>query len=434
MDRLIIVMIFMLAPLDFARNSITNFQYSISNFIFYFAWWLLSMDYKKPAFIIKFISMIMFLMSFQLEVYPIFYFTVISYIFYKEIEQNSENKLATLRRTICNKAIFFLLPGIFFFLRWKYFMPRDIYAGLNTINLNIGNLMRANMKVMNSAYANIYQLIALSIHKLIEAPMMLVTVLLLLVILIAVFIRVLLDDSKDLLEGEGIIHGILYFIVGCMVYYLAVFPFCIVDGKSPAIMEWESRYQIAIPLGFSLMLYFGIRTLSMKIERTLFIAIYSILITAFINYNISIDMGFQKDAFKQISIMSGFKEHSDIFERNNAFVFDDRTQELNAINRVYRFYEYTGMMKEVFKEETRYGVAQNQKSLSLGALEEYTKSPIYNMSNYKKGNIECKVTIRQGPYELTNKNVVKMLYYRLFRKQEYERLVKRIVKIEFQKC
>ncbi len=118
-----------------------------------------------------------------------------------------------------------------------------------------------------------------------------------------------------------------------------------------------SRNQLLIPLGASFILYYILRIFFREIglRTNIKFFFYSILIALFLCTNVFIYLDYQKDWFKQLSLIENFKTSS-VMKNNHKFLFTDNTKDLNARGRVYGFYEWNGMMEYIFKDESRFGL------------------------------------------------------------------------------
>jgi len=164
---------------------------------------------------------------------------------------------------------------------------------------------------------------------------------------------------------------------------------------------------------------------------------FSFLIGAFTISNCCNYLEFQRDSFKQLSLIANFKNNS-IIKNNSSFLFDDQTYALNAIDRWYRFYEYSGLMKLAFGDDNRFG--ENYKAfINFGGnntIQDYanaTTVPYYNLSNYKLVSPQYKVTIKQGKYKLSLLGILRTLIYKWFNNDKFHSRIEDIVSLEFQK-
>lgn len=93
-------------------------------------------------------------------------------------------------------------------------------------------------------------------------------------------------------------------------------------------------------------------------------------------------------------------------------LFDDRTIHWNALGRVYRFYEYTGLMKSVYGDTLRLGEnVQDFRGTEFYAT--FVRYPQYNLTEYVPSAPSLLVTIEEGPYRLTTLRTLQLLASRI---------------------
>jgi hypothetical protein len=220
-----------------------------------------------------------------------------------------------------------------------------------------------------------------------------------------------------------------FFFLGIIIINLAVLPYLAV-GHMPSLYEWTSRHQILLPLGISLSLYYGLRRIIRGFGYKSSLFIISVIISFCIFKNIEIYYSFQKDWFKQLSLISNFRSDN-VIKYNTTFFFDDRTLDYNAIKRTYRFYEFNGIFKYCFNDENRFG----ENLVNINNFVDYqaiTKLPRYNMSSYIKGEKDVLVKIENGDYQLNIWNIFYLLYSNYFNRNEFNDKINKIVKLDTQ--
>lgn len=126
-------------------------------------------------------------------------------------------------------------------------------------------------------------------------------------------------------------------------------------------------------------------------------------------------------------MVKNFKQEKAIIE-DSTFFFIDNTSSLNARNRTYRFYEYTGLMKFAFGNETRYGA----RDYNIGdkELNSYLNYAQYNIRGYKLMPFQHNIFINYGTYSLTAINTLKLLYFKIFDPQKFAVRIKDIISLK----
>jgi hypothetical protein len=159
--------------------------------------------------------------------------------------------------------------------------------------------------------------------------------------------------------------------------------------------------------------------------------ILSLIITSFIMMNFVTYLSFQKDWFKQLSLVENFKTN-EIIKDGASFVFVDNAKNMNAINRNYRFYEYNGLFKLAFNDEKRFGIDENEFN-DINNFKYCINYPVYNMSDFRLKNPEERVIINQGEYIPSSFYTIRLLYFQRLKNPEFTKIIKSILDIKTQK-
>lgn len=120
-------------------------------------------------------------------------------------------------------------------------------------------------------------------------------------------------------------------------------------------------------------------------------------------------------------------------KNNSLFLFDDKTTYMNASDRRYRFYEYTGLMKLAFGDEARFG--ENEDSFKgIAARQPYISNPSYNCKDYKPDKSGYRVIIRPGSYDVSKLDkIAKIMYFKIFRPTKFKEAISGIISLDYVK-
>lgn len=173
-----------------------------------------------------------------------------------------------------------------------------------------------------------------------------------------------------------------------------------------------------------------------EINNKIQILFFSVFIALFSITNINSYIAYQKDWYKQVSIIENFKNNN-VIKNNTTFVFDDHCFELNANKRTYRLYEYSGFMKEAFRDETRFGVDTslfyNDYSGDINLFKHFMNA-YYNLGSYKIKNPEYLIEINYGKIDINDPiNCLRLVFYERFNSVKYYKLVSQITVINSKK-
>ncbi|WP_164699294.1 hypothetical protein [Aliarcobacter skirrowii] len=226
------------------------------------------------------------------------------------------------------------------------------------------------------------------------------------------------ENSRDTLVL--LFLGVIIFIFGSMPY--------IAVGKIPTSEDWNSRFQLLLPLGFAIIYYFIINQI-LKEVYVKYLLFFSII--AFGIFHIKQQVNYNIDWYYQESICQNMKSN-EIIKNNTTFIFNDNINNNLTNKREIRFYEINGISKKAFGNTNR---------LFVSKIEDINKYAIYKV--YKHYNfsdwIENKPIIIN--FDDNSKNLfknsrtkkikffIKLKYLEIFDTENYKTEVKKLVEI-----
>ena len=427
LSRLFIVLIFALFNINSARIAIILLPYAICNFLFFFGFYLIVKFFFRKIILYRILSLFCFFISFSTNSFLFFYIIPFIYIFYIKKDQIIPNKISFKNFLFSLKKAykyldFILIPFIFFIIKIRLFEPYGLYGDYNNISLKDLNI-NYFIKAFNTSFLQVFKT---DYIRLINYPFLIIII----SVIIFLIIKKLYRSDIINFNKKNINHDLFLAGFGLFAFFAGVFPYIAV-GKTPNLLDWNSRHQLLVPLGAGFILYYILKIFfrGIGLRTSIKIFFYTILITIFLCANIFIYLDYQRDWFKQLSLIENFKI-SKFIKNNNNFLFTDNTKDLNAIERSYRFYEWSGIMKQAFKDESRFGVNVNEKD-NINNLLGLKNYPQYNFSKYNSGSKEINVIIEHGEFELSKRNIIKLFYYKFFDKKKYEDSIKKIIILEY---
>ena len=121
--------------------------------------------------------------------------------------------------------------------------------------------------------------------------------------------------------------------------------------------------------------------------RNLFI---SIVLSVSVLYNISTYKDYYYDSRKQSQLLK-LIENNEFIKNSNLIIFNDLTLPFNIWNRIYRFYEWNGLLKLAFNDEKRFGINKNDlNKFKNGNFIDFNDSSHYNASEFDFTNTQLK--------------------------------------------
>lgn len=365
--RFAIVLLFLVLPFNAARVAAINFPYTLTTFFFFLAWFL--MDRRRVA------ALLLFAASFFTPSLLVFYALPMLDLAYRGGHLKG---VAAMLRFAVRRLDFMLLPFAFYGLRVLTFRPSGTYTGYNS-NYDLANVRSA---------INAQGLDALDLPLRVDLA---------LAALLLPLAWLLLARTRPQLAADGRVGPVrlaAWLALGVLAFVLGGFPYWIL-GLVPTFMEWTSRHQLLLPLGTALVLVALVWMLPSRLRA----GALAVLVAACLSLGIGNAYAFWVDAQKQRALAELIARDPAV-ARASFVIFQDRTSSLNAIERDYRFYEWNGLMEEVFGDQTRFGAgpvdarnylagqydgfmqgqykaAQHRRDAAAGALlVEITSSPV----------------------------------------------------------
>lgn len=419
-DRFIIVLFMLLAPLYSAKIALIDFPYTLFSTIFFFAFYILAKNINDLSIATRIFVLILFFSSFLTNSLLVFYAVPLGYILYISYDKGisfSKNIIQFIKI----KLDFIILPIVFIIIKSIYFVPNGLYQNYNKIDL---------ASFTNSIWENFEQTFLLSFKVPILQSIDLLNYWVIFFIFLILLIMPFLDAFKEKNQGDMSKNDSYLFIMGLVIFLLGSFPYLVV-GKIPQMSDWESRHQLLLPLGFSLIVYFGIKLilniLSFKQIAKFFL--YFILILSFIIFHIKDNIFYNIDSMYQQSIIENFRQ-SDTIRNNSTFIYSIELNSKFVRGRTLRFYEINGLSKEAFKVDNRL--------FSISKEEIFINS---KFKDFKQYNFSCWdystpffITISDNLDSKFNKGkiqsiifLLKLKYWEIFNNDKFRNEVKKLV-------
>lgn len=160
-----------------------------------------------------------------------------------------------------------------------------------------------------------------------------------------------LNKNYNNFESLSPKSSLKFFAAGTLLIWASVFAFYLVN-KPPSFYDWNSRGQFAAFLGSSLVLYSLIQLASYYLKTKTAFVLIAILVGVFTNANLLSRLEYYRDYLKQRSLIQEFAKHPELKKYKNIKIIDHSFSQ-NANKRTYRFYEFTGIFKRSFGNESR---------------------------------------------------------------------------------
>lgn len=381
-EKFYLASFFLIAPLNMTKSTLCTANNALNVFLFFLGG-LLVLENKTHKYNLKTLCacICFFISYFTNSLVP---FMSVLYLGLLILFLKKYSLKQAITQFLKNNLIYIFLPLIFWIVKFFYFRPSGIYSQYNSINIfPIIYLIKDLCIVFTTSF------IEPLFYSLLPAIKIPITFL---AIIFALFISALGVKFYFLRKNfpkNGRILKILFF--GFVSFIIAVFPYLAV-GKTPLFNATESRHQLLLPLGFSLIfLYSFLFFLRKSTPKTLHVfGSFFILLFTFANFRIY--MEFQKMHYKQQALMREF-ERNPVFVQNTIFLVDDQARDLSAIGYEHRYSDFSGMFFEIFKEQTRAAAISLDELSEIQKMSSQIKSR-YKMKDVKAHNPEIKITMK----------------------------------------
>ena len=298
---LLFTILFTVLPFNLARIAAIDLPYTISLTLFLFAWRMLP---KNLA-----VSLTSFFVSYATQSLLLFMLVV----FLVELSAKFKSKIT--KRVIFELSSLLVLPVLYWLLKNIYFKPYGAYEGYNQ-NISFENILTP-VKIMIVDLLNFRTFLPLN-----------------LIFFLAVYAILARINVKDLRREERIKYGVF----GLLILVLGVLPYLLV-GLPPTFRDWNSRLQLLMPFGASLMI--GAIVIGRSRIHKIALAIVCSISLSFTSMNY---FAYSEDWDKQKGIMEGIKK-SLVINECSVILIADKTNVQNVFARYYRFYEWNAMFK-----------------------------------------------------------------------------------------
>jgi hypothetical protein len=320
--RLTLVLFFLAMPLYLARVAIIDVPYTICYFLFFVAWAIIDSN--------RVLALVLFFLSFNTNSLLVFYSLPMFDLYLRTVNYKWSCRSAVLFSV--NKLDFVLLPFVYFLIKIKFYKPTGVYVGYNE-HFSIKSLI-ASPVVM------IFEWMTLAVPVL---PVFLMTML-----MYFVGLKIGFKVSKGNERGFSLLlFGSVAFLAGGFAYWVL--------GHVPMFSDWSSRHQLLLPLGGAFLIVGLISLISSNIRY--FVAVTLLSVCLIKNMQSYIDLYF--DWHKQTQLIKIMSNNEDI-HNSDIVIFDDETIADNAFGRLYRSYEWNGLMSMAFQSESRLGMEPHE--------------------------------------------------------------------------
>ena len=440
LDRLFIVLFFLLIPLNLSKYTLSTSLYAFCYALFYIATYIYIANISNKYLFLRAISLLFFIVSFSMNSLLVFFAIPYLYAFYKSSKNHQKNRPQTLGLNalhfVKSNFDYTALPFVFFGFKQFAMHTNPIYIngeyakiaynsiGLNNIVLSpiisLLWLLRSFADALVKMTFSFYSLYGIGISVLA-------------VILYVMFVDCKSENVKNIAKLKALVY------LGLIAFFLGTFPYIAVGafdvGNAINYEPFSSRNTILLSLGLAFVFYGSFALLEIKLRHleSLFDLAKIIIIISFISFNLSHGKDFYFDNIKHQSLIMQMANNNDI-RNESVFLVKDETLELNANNRKYVFYEFSGLFYKTFGDETR-------MATYLSPTSYYELKDIFNSRNNLPYKIKESKYYRPSHIIVITKNnsftgwftCIMSIYNSFFNNAAYLKTVNNFVKIHVEK-
>lgn len=395
-ERVFLVLFFAVFPVNNVRFLLINAPYAVCSFTFWVAFWTMirckeTSGSKSVRF--RAVSLIAFLIAFDTNSLLVFYILPLIYLlkacFFRDNVFHMPD-MVIFMKTVSRNLDFVLLPLVYWLPKTLLFPPGGAWEGYNQITA--ASLAMSPLFLVRSFQTSFFSVIDYSFRSFGSASIALSA-------LIAVALWHRHRSYAGFPSGPSR-QDSRFLCLGIFIFCLAVLPYNLV-GLLPKLENWHSRHQLLVPLGASLLLVYGVRTLGRMLHIGAFARMFvmCLLLCQFIATNVGDCVGLHLDWFRQQALIIHMQEIS-LFATGRTFIFDDQAQPADMIKRNYPVYQYAGMMKRVFGDQKRIGLDSTQLTSNnyIREIKRQKKyfTPLWNAGKYVPAPPDWLIIVEPG--------------------------------------
>lgn len=408
-----ITLLFLIVPVNSVKLLISIAPFVFPVLIFYLAFYLLALYTKHHNLLLRLLILALFFTSFSTNSILVFYFSIFIYLYYINFNFTHDKLLHKSKLLLKQYWDFFILPFIYFIYKAVYLKPYGLYEGYNGIG--ISSLWKAPVLVIKSFFTSLINPVEASFILIGIAPSFI-----LLYIVHKAYKKWL---TKTTMSTNLSQTNKTLLIVGFLIFILAVLPYCMV-GKLPNYKHFDSRFQLLTPLGISFILYFSINYFAekFKFSNHLKLSILATLTILFMTKTMYDGYRFNIDWFYSVGIQENMRE-MEVIKNNTTFITVEDSKQYLANHRDIPYYEYNGMLKQVFGDDKRFASESIEQINSYSKFKDY---PQYNFSSWVPSEpIYLSIVFSS----ISDRDLVRLFYYKFSDDIKFKEYSKKIIKI-----
>lgn len=330
-------------------------------------------------------------------------------------------------------ADFFVLPFLFWLVKNAFWKPIELYEYYNKVTEK--GLLVSVEKWKAGISDTLIALFERTVTIVNKSPILSMVAFIICIVLI----RNVCGKNRKVqhcLEDDSIMNdkGKL-FIVGAVLFIAGLYPYLVV-GHAPSFNYTLSRHQILLGIGTAMMIY-SISNIVLlfikneKIRTNAFIALVSAWIAVFMIINIMQSTDALRAYFYHEAVAVDLKKMCGFMAGKNILYEDDLRSAF--WKESLRFYTLTGIYRERCLDQSALILPRMQKRRFDKGLDQRMLSETYNTKDVIiKERYDFMIKVVSGPFQLSSKNLMKIIYYKLINKDKMNSLLENITNMKIQ--
>ena len=309
----IITLLFLVLPINSARVAMIDFAYAWALLLFYLSWYLLV---KKESLITVLVAVALLVLSFGSTAALIVFMALpCAHRLYLQLSE----KLMPIKRALLGNAGLLLIAPAYWFLDRRINPPRG--NALVMYSLQTSGVIRALLLLLISLGISVWYL---NVGR-----------------------RDAIDSNRYLL----ICCGFVSILIAAAPYVVAGH---LVDVSEwmlnfvPRESDWQSRHQLTIGLGLSVLIVGILGELKSTFKRRTIFSIIGVCVIL----NVTYMHAYFLDSLKQDQVMDAIAMNHEL-DTAKVIVIDDQAIRFNARGRGIRSYEWNAMLFEIYKNDSK---------------------------------------------------------------------------------
>ena len=414
-QRLAIVLLFISLPYNSARITINCLHYALSLLAFMLAYCFFLYNCRiKSTIVIRLASVFLFLVSFITNSFVFFYLIIPFTIVYFNYQPSQP--LSFYFKPLKRYLDFIMLPFLFYVIKFFWLQSSGIYkdSAYNAIDF---------LRIVKTPY-NLFKSFSeslLGISKILPPDFYLWIVPL---ILFTHYVIIKKNSNQELLNTRD---NKKMFYSGLTLFLLACIPYCLVDKPTSFYGYYDSRHQLIIGFGSSIIVLSGFCIFQTKYKALLL----SIVISIFILCQTNVYLEYQFDAYRQESFLRKIS-HDSVFQERGMIKLKNEMQQENTLE--WRFYVFAGMIKKVYGTQHTLIIKEidyeqiNEKI--KGGIEVFAREQ-YNLKNFKKDKFNAILYLEDGKIHYTIFNTLSLMFYEYFNRVKFDKVLPELMEYRF---